>query len=41
LSAEASPRLVFERLFGDGPRGERVANLKRRQKEQQSILDYV
>ena len=41
LSAEANPRLVFERLFGAGPRGERVANLKRRQKEQQSILDYV
>jgi hypothetical protein len=41
LTPEPNPRLVFERLFGAGPPGERVANLKRRQKEQQSILDFV
>jgi hypothetical protein len=41
LSPEQSPRLVFERLFGAGAPGERVANLKQRQREQQSILDYV
>lgn len=41
LSPEPNPRLLFERLFGAGPRNERVANLKRRQQEQQSILDFV
>ena len=41
LSPEPNPRLVFERLFGAGPPSERVANLKRRQQEQHSILDFV
>jgi hypothetical protein len=41
LSPEPNPRLVFERLFGEGAPRERVANLKRRQQEQQSILDFV
>jgi hypothetical protein len=41
LAPEHSPRLVFERLFGAGAPAERVANLKQRQKDQQSILDYV
>ena len=41
LSPEHNPRFVFERLFGAGAPGERVANLKRRQQEQHSILDYV
>ncbi len=41
LSPEPNPRLVFERLFGAGPPNERAANLKRRQEEQQSILDFV
>ncbi|MEO8018676.1 MAG: DUF1552 domain-containing protein [Pseudomonadota bacterium] len=41
LSPEHNPRFVFERLFGAGPAGERVGNLKRRQLEQHSILDYV
>ncbi|MFL6575911.1 MAG: DUF1552 domain-containing protein, partial [Povalibacter sp.] len=36
-----NPRFVFERLFGSGAPRERVANLKRRQVEQHSILDYV
>lgn len=41
LSPEHNPRFVFERLFGAGSQRERVANLKRRQQEQHSILDYV
>jgi len=41
LAPEPNPRLVFERLFGAGPPNERAANLKRRQEEQQSILDFV
>jgi hypothetical protein len=41
VSPEPNPRLVFERLFGTGRPAERGANLKRRQAEQQSILDFV
>jgi hypothetical protein len=41
LSPEHNPRFVFERLFGAGSPHERIANLKRRQQEQHSILDYV
>jgi len=41
LSPEPNPRLVFERLFGAGSPAERVANLRRRQQEQRSILDFV
>jgi hypothetical protein len=41
LAPEHNPRFAFERLFGDGPANQRVANLKRRQAEQNSILDYV
>ena len=41
LSPEPNPRLVFERLFGVGSPSERVANLRRRQQEQRSILDFV
>jgi uncharacterized protein DUF1552 len=41
LAPEHNPQFAFERLFGDGPRNERVANLKRRESEQHSILDYV
>jgi len=41
LAPEPNPRLVFERLFGAGSPAERVANLRRRQQEQQSILDFV
>src|SRR4051812_3682793 len=41
VSPEPNPRLVFERLFGTGTLEERGANLKRRQAEQQSILDFV
>lgn len=41
MTPEANPRLVFERLFGAGRPGERSENLKRRQQEQRSILDFV
>jgi len=41
LAPEHNPQFAFERLFGDGPRSERVANLKRRENEQHSILDFV
>jgi len=41
LAPEANPRLVFERLFGAGSPKERAENLKRRQAEQHSILDFV
>lgn len=41
MSPEANPRLVFERLFGSGPVGQRAANLQRRRQEQRSILDFV
>src|SRR5882672_678215 len=41
LSPEPNPRLVFERLFGAGSPEERAENLKRRQAEQHSILDFV
>jgi hypothetical protein len=41
MAAEVNPRLVFERLFGSGSHGERRTNLKQRQAEQRSILDFV
>jgi hypothetical protein len=41
MTAEASPALVFERLFGAGPPGQRRENLKRRRQEQRSILDFI
>ena len=41
VTAEADPRLAFERLFGTGAPGERVENGKRRQAAQQSVLDFV
>jgi hypothetical protein len=41
MTPEANPRLVFERLFGSGSPAERAKNLKRRQQEQRSILDFV
>jgi hypothetical protein len=41
VAAESNPRLVFERLFGAGGPGERAANMKRRQQEQRSVLDFV
>ncbi len=41
VTPEPNPRLVFERLFGSGPPAERAMNLKRRQLEERSILDFV
>lgn len=41
MTPEANPRQVFERLFGAGAPGERMANARRRRQEQHSILDFV
>ena len=41
MPPESNPRLLFERLFGAGSPGERLANVQRRQVEQRSILDFV
>jgi hypothetical protein len=41
MSPEPNPRLVFERLFGSGPAGERQRNYARRLEQQKSILDFV
>jgi hypothetical protein len=41
MAPEGNPRMVFERLFGSGAPGQRSADLKRRQQEQRSILDFV
>lgn len=41
IAPEPNPRLLFERLFGAGPRGERARNLLVRQQTQRSILDFV
>lgn len=41
VTPESNPRLVFERLFGAGSPDQRVQNLKRRQMEEHSILDFV
>ncbi|MFM9953595.1 MAG: DUF1552 domain-containing protein [Opitutaceae bacterium] len=41
LTPEIDPRLLFERLFGAGPRNERQQNLLLRQQQQRSILDFI
>jgi hypothetical protein len=41
ISPESNPRLVFERLFGEGSPGERVAHYRARQAQQHSLLDFV
>lgn len=41
MASENNPRLVFERLFGTGPHGERAANIQRRMTERRSVLDFV
>src|SRR5687767_2349362 len=38
---EPNPRLVFERLFGEGSVGDRKKNIAMRQAQQRSILDFV
>ena len=41
VAPEPNPRLLFERLFGAGPHGERAESLRRRHLEERSILDFV
>ena len=41
MAAEGNPRLVFERLFGEGSPGQRWANMQRRRDEERSVLDFV
>jgi hypothetical protein len=41
VAPEPNPRLLFERLFGAGAPGQRAESLKRRQQQQQSVLDFV
>lgn len=41
MTPESNPRLVFERLFGAGPHGERASNAQRRMMDRRSILDFV
>ena len=41
VAPEPNPRLLFERLFGAGTHGQRLENMRRRQEEQRSILDFV
>jgi hypothetical protein len=41
LPPEVDPRQVFERLFGGGPKGETREGRAKRQRYEQSILDYV
>ncbi len=41
VAPEPNPRLLFERMFGAGARGERGKSLALRQQQQRSILDFV
>lgn len=41
MAPEPNPRFVFERLFGEGEIGERRKNMKLREAQQRSILDFV
>jgi hypothetical protein len=41
MPAESNPRLMFERMFGAGPHGMRVANAERRMLARRSVLDFV
>ena len=41
MTPEASPRLVFERLFGSGSKEERMKNFLARNASRKSILDFV
>jgi hypothetical protein len=41
MTPEASPRQVFERLFGAGTPGKRMENARLRRQEERSILDFV
>ena len=41
MAPEPNPRLLFERLFGEGNVGQRKQNIAMRQAQQRSILDFV
>ena len=41
MPSESNPRQLFERLFGEGPHGQRGQAFKARQQTQRSILDFV
>src|SRR5258708_17380676 len=41
MAKEINPRLVFERLFGSGDKGETDENRLRRERQHKSILDFV
>ena len=41
MAPEHNPRLVFERLFGEGAPDKRAESLARRRAEQRSVLDFV
>jgi hypothetical protein len=41
MTPEPNPRFAFERLFGAGSQAERGKNLRLRQEQQRSILDFV
>lgn len=41
MPPESNPRLLFERLFGEGAPGQRRAAYQARQQTQRSILDFV
>jgi hypothetical protein len=41
VTPEPNPRLVFERLFGEGEHGQRTRNMELRQNAQKSVLDFV
>lgn len=41
MSPEPNPRLVFERLFGEGDRDTRGANVRHRLEREHSLLDFI
>ncbi len=41
MPAERNPRHVFERLFGEGEKEDRKANLALRREQQKSLLDFI
>ena len=41
VAPEPNPRLLFERLFGEGSHGQRRQSMDMRRRQQRSILDFV
>lgn len=41
MTPESNPRLVFERLFGEGEHGSRAESAQRRMANRRSVLDFV